>query len=120
MCHKEEGRRNTVVGADGAALIVGDNWVGAVCRVLADNLVAHDCATVAHTDLAWLWFPYVPVSKHLAVYGAATANALRGRHRWKLRGGRMNHRRKINYCFSSLNSNVRYETQLSRLLYHTK
>lgn len=77
-------RGNTVVGADGAALIVGDNWVGAVGCVLADDLVAHDRAAVAHTDLAWLWFPYVPVRKHLAVYGTATADALRGRHRWKI------------------------------------
>lgn len=63
----KEGCGHTVVGADGAALIVGNNWVGAVCCVLADDLVAHDCAAVAHTDLAWLWFPYVPVRKHLAV-----------------------------------------------------
>lgn len=63
----KEGCGNTVVGADGAALIVGNNWVGAVGCVLADDLVAHDCAAVAHTDLAWLWFPYVPVRKHLAV-----------------------------------------------------
>lgn len=77
---------NTVVGADGAALIVGDNWVGAVGCVLADDLVAHHCAAVAHTDLAWLWFPYIPVLKHLAVHGTATANALKGRHRGEHRG----------------------------------
>lgn len=66
---------STVVGADGAALVVGDDGIGAVRRVLADHLVAHHRAAVAHADLTWLRFPHVPVRKHLAVQGAATAGA---------------------------------------------
>lgn len=62
-----------VVGADGAALVVGDHGVGAVCRVLADDLIAHHCAAVAHTDLAWLRLPHIPVRKRLAVEGAGYA-----------------------------------------------
>jgi len=61
---------DTVVGADGAALVVRDNGVGAVCCVLADDLIAHHCAAVAHTDLTWLWLPHIPVCKHLAIHGA--------------------------------------------------
>lgn len=68
-------RKRTVIGADGAALIVGDDGVGAVRRILADDLIAHHRAAVAHTDLAWLWLPHIPVSKHLAVQGAASARA---------------------------------------------
>lgn len=65
-----------VVGADGAALVMGDDGVGAVSCVLADDFIAHHRAAVAHTDLAWLWFPHIPVRKHLAVQGAATARAV--------------------------------------------
>lgn len=65
----------TFIGADGAALVVGDDGIGAVGRVLADDLIAHHRAAVAHTDLAWLWFPHIPVRKHLAVQGAAAARA---------------------------------------------
>lgn len=68
-------RSNTVIRADGAALIVGDDGVGAVCCVLADDLIAHHCAAVTHTDLAWLWLPHIPVREHLAVQGAASARA---------------------------------------------
>lgn len=75
QCHSEV----TVVGADGAALVVGDDRVGAITGVLADDLVAHHGAAVAHADLAWLWFPHIPVRKHLAVQGAAFALACRGR-----------------------------------------
>lgn len=70
-----ESRRRTVVWADGAALVVGNHWVGAVARVLADHLVAHYGAAVAHADLAWLWFPDVPVIVDLAVQCAAAAYA---------------------------------------------
>lgn len=72
---RKKDRKNTVVGADGAALIVGDDGVRAVCCVLADDLIAHHCAAVAHTDLAWLRLPHIPVRKHLAVQGAASARA---------------------------------------------
>lgn len=67
--------RRTVVRADGAALVMGDDGVGAVSCVLADDLIAHHRAAVAHTDLTWLWFPHIPVRKHLAVQGAASARA---------------------------------------------
>lgn len=65
-----------VIGADGAALVVGDDGVGAVGCVLADDLIAHHRAAVAHTDLTWLWFPHVPVSEDLAVQGAAKARTV--------------------------------------------
>lgn len=54
---------------------MGNHWVGAVGRVLADHLVAHNGAAVAHADLAWLWFPDVPVIVDLAVQCAAAACA---------------------------------------------
>lgn len=104
----------TIIGADGAALVVGDHWVGAVGGVLADDLVAHDRAAVAHADLAWLWFPYVPVRKHLAVYGAATVHACRGRHTRTLRrGGRhINHReRSIKAPCGGVNTHMRHKTR---------
>lgn len=65
----------TVIGADGAALVVGDDGVGAVRCILADDLIAHHRATVAHTDLTWLRLPHIPVCKHLAVQSAAFARA---------------------------------------------
>lgn len=71
----------TVVGADGAALVVGDDGVGAVWCLLADDLIAHHRAAVAHADLAWFRFPHVTVSKHSAVQGTASARAWRGRQR---------------------------------------
>ncbi len=72
---KNGARRRTVVWADGAALVVGNHWVGAVGCVLADHLVAHNGAAVAHADLAWLWFPDVPVIVDLAVQCAAATCA---------------------------------------------
>lgn len=66
---------NTIIWADGAALVVGDDGVGAVCCVLADDLIAHHRAAVAHADLTWLWLPHIPVSKHLTIQGAASACA---------------------------------------------
>ena len=50
---------------------MGDDGVGAVGRVLADNFVAHHRAAVAHTDLTGFRLPHIPVRKHLAVQGAA-------------------------------------------------
>lgn len=79
--------RSTVVGADGAALVMGDDGVGAVGCVLADDLIAHHGAAVAHADLAWLRFPYVTVRKHLAVKGAASIRACGGRQRSTDRSG---------------------------------
>lgn len=70
-----ESRRRTVVWADGAALVVGNHWVGAVGCVLADHLIAHNGTAVAHADLAWLWFPDVPVIVDLAVQCAAATCA---------------------------------------------
>lgn len=77
MTERKEGRgaEVTFIGADGAALVVGDDGIGAVGWFLADDLIAHHRAAVAHTDLAWLWFPHIPVRKHLAVQGAAAARA---------------------------------------------
>lgn len=60
-------------GADGAALVVGDDGVGALGGVLADDLVTHDVAAVAHADLAWLGLPHVAVRKDLSVQGTAAA-----------------------------------------------
>lgn len=68
-------RLPTIVSADGAALVVGDDWVGTVTCVLADDLFAHHVATVAHTDLTWFWFPHIPVRKHMTVKSAARARA---------------------------------------------
>lgn len=70
-----ESRRRTVVWADGAAFAVGNHWVGAVGRVLADHLVAHNGAAVAHADLTILWFPDVPVIVGLTVKCAAATCA---------------------------------------------
>lgn len=65
------------VRADGAALSVGDDGVGAVGGVLADHLVAHDGAAVADADLAGLWFPHIFVVVQLAVECAAAECAWR-------------------------------------------
>lgn len=55
------------IGADGAALSVGDDGIGAVGGVLADHLVAHDGPAVADADLAGLWFPYILVVVQLSI-----------------------------------------------------
>lgn len=62
---------HTIIGADRATLIMRDDGVGAVGCVLADDFIAHHRAAVAHTDLAWLRLPHIPVREHLAVQGAA-------------------------------------------------
>ena len=51
-----------------------DDGVGALGRVLADDLVTHDVATVTHADLAWLGLPHVAVRKDLSVQGTAAAS----------------------------------------------
>lgn len=69
------GNRRTVVGADGAAFVVGDHWIGAVGCVLTDNFVAHDGAAIAHADLAWLGFPDISVVVELTVQRTAAGGA---------------------------------------------
>lgn len=61
----------TVVGANRAALIVWDHWIGAVGDFLTDDLVAHNGSAVAHADLAWFGFPDVSVIVDLTVQRAA-------------------------------------------------
>lgn len=56
-----------IIRADGAALSIRDDGVGAVRRVLTDHLVAHDRAAVADADLAGLWFPYILVVVRLSI-----------------------------------------------------
>lgn len=55
------------VWADGAALSVWDDGVGAVGCVLADHLVAHDGSAVADADLAGFWFPYILIVVSLSI-----------------------------------------------------
>lgn len=59
-------------GADGTAFAVGDFWIGAIGRILADHLVAHDASAVADADLAWLGLPNIFVVVQLAVQRTAT------------------------------------------------
>ena len=75
LCRSCAVRTRTVVGANRAAFVVWNHWIGAVGYFLADNLVAHNGAAVAHADLAWFGFPDVPVIVDLTVQRAAYARA---------------------------------------------
>lgn len=59
-------------GADGTAFAVGDFWIGAVGRILANHFVAHNASAIADADLARLGFPNIFVVVELAVQRTAT------------------------------------------------
>lgn len=49
------------IGADGAALARGHGGTGTVVSVLTPHYIAQDFAFVAHTDLAGMGFPHIPI-----------------------------------------------------------
>lgn len=54
------------------ALSKGDLWVGTVqLLVVTDYVIAENRSRVAHADLAWLWFPNIPVSINLPKMGTS-------------------------------------------------
>lgn len=54
------------------ALSKRDLWVGAVqLLIVTDDVIAQNRSRVAHADLAWLWFPNVPVSISLPKMGTS-------------------------------------------------
>lgn len=65
------GQGTVGIRADGAALSVWDDGVGAVGRVLADHVVAQNLAAVADADLARFRFPNILVVVQLSVRRAA-------------------------------------------------
>jgi len=76
LCWLDVSRPLGSIGADGAALSVGDDGIGAVRRVLTDHLVAHDGAAVADADLAGFWFPHILVVVQLPVKLAVDERAI--------------------------------------------
>lgn len=52
-------------------------WVGAVqLLIITDDVIAENRSRVAHADLAWLWFPNIPVSISLPKMGTSCDDLL--------------------------------------------
>lgn len=73
-------KAHTVVRADWAALVVGNDGIGAG-HFFTHHFIAEDGTGIAHADLAWHGLPHVPVGKHLTLIDAGLGCACRGQHK---------------------------------------